>query len=63
MKKFIVYFKLKTSVSTNLLDGSFEIEADSVEKAKELANKILDEMKVPVEGLKLADKNTGYFCE
>ena len=61
MKIFIVYFKFKTTVIVDPIDGSFEIKSDNEKSAKELANKILDNLKIKVEDVKLADKASGFF--
>lgn len=61
MKKFLIYFKFKTTIIIAPIDGSFEIEANDAKEAKELADKILDSFKISVEDVKLADKQTGYY--
>ena len=63
MKKFIVFFKFKTTIIMNLLEGNFEIEAVGVKEAKELADKILDCFKIEVADVKLADKASGFFLD
>ncbi len=62
-KIFIVYFKFKTDVIIDAIDGSFEVKANDVKTAKELANKILDCFKIKVEDVKLADKASGFFLD
>ncbi len=62
-KVFIVYFKFKTDVIVDAIDGSFEIKANDVKTAKELANKILDCFKIKVEDVKMADKSSGFFLD
>jgi hypothetical protein len=63
MKTFIIYFKFKTDVIIDSIDGSFEVKANDQKEAKDLANRILDCFKVKVENVKIADKGTGFFLD
>ena len=58
---FIVYLQLHTDVIVKPIAASFEIEAEDTKSAKELADKILDKLKLKTDSVKMADKGSGFF--